>query len=143
MVAKTTKKVMEKASALTGLEIGQKVAQSAAIAGETLASKATEGAETKTVEFDINLDLGVRKAGEEVSAGVTIVKDAFKAVDSVVPVSTATKYVEEAISKKVKEIVTNWAKKKAMSTAHSALGDKGMEVATTGVGMAQVGIGMA
>merc|ERR1712217_481580 len=92
MVAKT-KKIMEKASALTGLEIGQKVADSAAKAREALASKAAEGTETKTVEFEINLDLGVRKAGEEVSAGVTIVKDDLKAVDGVVPVSTATKYV--------------------------------------------------
>lgn len=98
-----------------------------------VAAKAAGGEETKSVEFDINLDLGVRKAGEEVDAVVTIGKDMFGKVNQVVPVSRATAYVQQAIARRVKEIITNWAKKKAKGKAKECLGDTGYEYAKAGV----------
>mmetsp|Transcript_124619 Transcript_124619/g.338536 ORF Transcript_124619/g.338536 Transcript_124619/m.338536 type:complete len:291 (-) Transcript_124619:117-989(-) len=98
-----------------------------------VAAKAREAEETKSVEFDVNLDLGVRRGGEEVNAVVTIGKEWFAKIDKIVPVSKATAYVQEAIARRVKEIITNWAKEKAKRKAKGVLGDTGYEYAKVGV----------
>jgi len=98
-----------------------------------VAARAAGGEETKSVEFDVNLDLGVRRAGEEVDAVVTIGKDMLGRVDKVVPVSRATAYVQQAIARRVKEIITSWAKNKAKGKAKECLGDAGYGYAKAGV----------
>lgn len=89
---------------------GESLAQGLGGLRDQAHSSAAGGDEVKTVEFDINLDLGVRKAGEEVSTAVSIVGDALDEVNKVIPVKTAVQYVEKAIGDKVKEIIQNWAK---------------------------------
>lgn len=98
-----------------------------------VAARAREADKTKSVEFDINLDLGVRRGGEEVNAAVTIGKEWFARIDKIIPVSKATAYVQEAIARRVKEIITNWAKDKAKGKAKDVLGDTGYEYAKAGV----------
>jgi len=98
-----------------------------------VASRAAGSEETRSVEFDVNLDLGVRKAGEEVDCVVTIGKDMLGRVDKVIPVSRATAYVQQAIARRVKEIITSWAKNKAKGKAKECLGESGYEYAKAGV----------
>jgi len=107
--ADAAKGAAKKVSALTG-GWGDSLAQGLGQFRDDQHATAAGGEDTKSVEFDVNLDLGVRKAGEEVSTAVTIVGDALDQVDKVIPVKTAVKYVEKAIGDKVQEIIRNWAK---------------------------------
>mmetsp|Transcript_68894 Transcript_68894/g.222695 ORF Transcript_68894/g.222695 Transcript_68894/m.222695 type:complete len:245 (-) Transcript_68894:100-834(-) len=101
-------KLMGAAAGLVGVGTGA----ASALEGmrDSVHQSAADSSETRELEFDINLDLGVRKAGEEVSAGVSIVGDALDEVNKVIPVKTAVQYVEKAIADKVKEIISDWAK---------------------------------
>mmetsp|Transcript_45571 Transcript_45571/g.120446 ORF Transcript_45571/g.120446 Transcript_45571/m.120446 type:complete len:250 (+) Transcript_45571:77-826(+) len=107
--ADAAKGAVKKVSALTG-GWGESLAQGIGGLRDAAHSSAASGDEVKNVEFDVNLDLGVRKGGEEVSTAVSIVGDALDQVDKVIPVKTAVQYVEKAIGDKVKEIISEWAK---------------------------------
>lgn len=117
---------------LTGLGTG-KVGEKLADLKGSVASKAAAGQEAKSVELDVNLDLGVRRAGEEVDAAVTIGKDFLSKLDGIIPVGRATRYVQEAITRKVKEVITTWAKNKAKGKAKEYLGETGYQYAKAGV----------
>lgn len=137
--AKKVGKVAGKAEAavagalgFSALGVGDAVASGAGGIRDALAGKASEGTETKSVEFDMNLDLGVRKGGEEVSAVVSIAGDAFDRINQVVPVSAATKYVEEAITERVKEMIRDYAKRTAIAKAKGVVGDKAVDAGLSG-----------
>jgi len=112
--ADAAKGAAKKVSALTG-GWGDSLAAGLGALRDDAHSSAAGSDDSHSVEFDCNLDLGVRKAGEEVTAGVQIVGDALDQVDKVIPVKTAVKYVEQAISDKVKEIIGRWAKEQVKS----------------------------
>uniref|UniRef100_A0A7S4W2G3 Uncharacterized protein n=1 Tax=Alexandrium monilatum TaxID=311494 RepID=A0A7S4W2G3_9DINO len=113
VAADAAKGAMKKISKAIGM--GESLAQGMGGLRDAVHASAAEGTEVKSVEFDANLDLGVRKAGEEVSTAVSIVGDALDEVDKIIPVKTAAKYVEKAIGDKVKEIITTWAKDQVKS----------------------------
>merc|ERR1712113_924647 len=92
--------------------VGQSAADALGGMRDKIHGAATESKETRSIEFDVNFDLGVRNAGEQVSAGVSIIGDALDSVDKIIPVKTAVQFVEKAIADKVKEIITAWAKEK-------------------------------
>jgi len=108
VAADTASKIADKAAGYLGMAASL-VGQAQAFK-DNLHATAKDGSETKSLVVDINLDLGVRKAGEEVTTAVSIVGDALDHVDKVIPVKTATLWVEQAIAKKVKEVITAWAK---------------------------------
>lgn len=107
--ADAAKMAVNKVSALTG-GWGDSIAAGIGGFRDTAHSSAAGSDEVKSVEFDVNLDLGVRKAGEEVSTSVTIIGDALDKVDKVIPVKTVVQYVEGAIADRVKGIIREWAK---------------------------------
>lgn len=109
VAADAAKGATKKVSKLLG-GLGESLAQGIGELRDAVHSSVAEGEEVKSIEFDLNLDLGVRQAGEEVSAAVSIVGDALDQVDKIIPVKTATLYVEQAISDKVKEVISEWAK---------------------------------
>lgn len=111
--ADAAKGAVKKVSKLTG-GFGESLAQGFGALRDSAHSGAADS-DVKSVEFDVNLDLGVRKAGEEVSTAVSIVGDALDEVDKIIPIKTATQYVEKAIADKVKEIITTWAKEQVKS----------------------------
>jgi len=113
LAAGATEGAMKKVVGVIGM--GDSLAQAVGGLRDHVHAGASEGSEVKSVEFDLNLDLGVRKAGEEVSTGVTLVGDTLDKVNQVIPVKTATKYVEQAIAEKVKEIIKAWAKDQVKS----------------------------
>merc|ERR1712217_387914 len=92
--------------------VGQSAADALGGVRDKIHGSTTESDETRSIEFDVNLDLGVRNAGEQVSTGVSIVGDALDSVDKIIPVKTAVQFVEKAIANKVKQIITDWAKEK-------------------------------
>merc|ERR1711948_189055 len=77
--------------------------------------------------------------GGEVSAGVLIEtrsKRSFAAIDNIVPVSTATTYVEEAIQQRISQAVPIWAKKEAEKKLKSYAGEERSDTIIAGVSKA-------
>jgi hypothetical protein len=126
-------KMISKAAALPGLGFVSVAADKVAEVKASLHASAASGAETKSVECDVDLDLGVRKGGDEVSAAVTICSEYVGVVDKVIPVSKAVAYIEEAIREKIQAAVKKWAQKKASSAVKGAVGEDAYYTGKAGV----------
>lgn len=131
--AGTAEKVLGKAAALPGLGFVSIAADKVAELKGAMHSSAAAGAEVKSVEFDIDCDLGVKKAGDEVSAGCKVVGDVAGAIEKIVPIGRALSYVEEAIRDTIAEAAKSWAKKAAKSAVKGVVGEDAYAVGKAGV----------
>jgi hypothetical protein len=120
-------------AALPGWDFIKKTAATVAAAKDKLASSAAAGTAKKTVEFNMYLDLGVTKAGLEVSTNVTIVQEALAKVEKIVPVPRAVAYVEEAVRQKIQKAAQEWARNAAKKKVGSYVGEKHSETVIKGV----------
>jgi len=133
--AKAAEKVSAAEDALTekvglpSLGIGSYVAGAAAAAREKLAASASSGVETKASDFDLVVDLEKVFGVEEIKSKVTIVGSSSDAITKYIGDSVLKVYAEDAISKRVTTIITDWqnstftadkAKEKAAETAEAA-----------------------
>jgi hypothetical protein len=93
---------------LPSLGIGSYIADAAAGAKEKLATSASSGVETKATDFDLEVDLEKVLGVEAVKSKVKIVGASSDAITKYIGDSVLQLYVEDAISRRVSSIVTDW-----------------------------------
>jgi hypothetical protein len=139
VTAAGTTKAAEKVSAaedalkdtvgLPSLGIGSYVAGAASAASKALAASASSGVEKKASDFDLVVDLEKVLGVEEIKSTVKIVGSSSDAITKYIGNTVLQAYAEDAISKRVTTIITDWqnstftadkAKEKAAETAEMA-----------------------
>lgn len=121
---------------LPSLGIGSYVAGAAAGAREKLATSAGSGVERKAADFDLEADLEKVLGVEEIKSTVKIVGSSSDAITKYIGNTALQAYAEDAISRRVTSIVTEWqnstvtgAKDRVTEAAHRAT-EKTAELAT-------------
>jgi len=123
--------VLKEKLGLPSLGIGSYVAEAAAGAREKLSASASSGVEKKASDFDLEVDLEKVLGVEEIKSTVKIVSSSSETIAKYIGDGTLKLYAEDAISKRVTSIVTEWqnstftadkAKAKAADAAEVAKG---------------------
>jgi len=115
---------------LPSLGIGSYVADAAAAAKAKLASSASSGVETKSTEFDLEVDLEKVLGVTEVKASARVVGASSDAISKYIANTSVQKYAEDAISRRVTAIVTDWQNSTLTAeVAKAKLGAKASELA--------------
>lgn len=99
---------LEEKFGLPSLGIGSYVAGAAAGAKEKLSTSASSGVETKASEFDLVVDLEKVLGVEEIKSSVKIVGSSSDAITKYIGNGALQLYAEDAISKRVTSIITDW-----------------------------------
>jgi len=93
---------------VTGFGLGEKASAAAIEAQSALAEKAAEGCETKTVDFDVIVDLEKTYGQDAVVARARVEKSSVEAVDTVMSLSLVQGYVEDMLSRRVTAFISSW-----------------------------------
>lgn len=115
---------------LPALGIGQYVADAAAGAKTKLASSASSGTETKSADFDLVVDIEKVLGVEEVKTQAKIVGTSSDALSKYIAQTSIQAYAEDAISRRVTAIVTDWQNSTLTADkAREKIGGKASELA--------------
>merc|ERR1711920_606035 len=114
---------------LPTLGIGLSVAGTVSAAKASLASAASSGMETKSAEFDLEVDLEKVLGVEEVRTSAKILSTSSDAVSKYLARTSLQAYAEDAISRRVTSIVTDWQNSTlTVDVAKAKIGEKASDL---------------
>lgn len=114
---------------LPTLGIGLSVAGAVSAAKASLASAASSGMETKSAEFDLEVDLEKVLGVEEVKTSAKILGTSSDAVSKYLARTSLQACAEDAISRRVTSIVTDWQNSTlTVDVAKAKIGEKAFDL---------------